>query len=130
MAKHSVLVYGTLRPGLNKEVVIIKGQMRSLGGFPGISLVGDEDIMCERITDISDERLARLDMLEGYRENNPQGSMYIRQKYADSDDWIYVYNSSMSGLNLVPNGDWLTYAKTPVGTNSSLLTRELQEHAY
>ena len=120
---HSVLVYGTLRPGTNKEVVIIKGQMRSLGGFPGISLVGDEDIVCERITDVDDARLARLDMLEGYREESPEGSMYIRQKY--NDDWIYIFNSPMNGRPMVPNGDWLAYAKTPVGSNSRLLTMEI-----
>lgn len=50
MAEHTVLVYGTLRPNLGKDIVKIKGTLYDMGWFPAVILEGDTEVVCERIT--------------------------------------------------------------------------------
>lgn len=114
---HSVLVYGTLRPG-SGNTVKIKGELRNIGWFPGLDINADGEVVCERIENVDDEKLAAFDRYEGYSEENPSNSLYIRTKVGE--DWVYVYNSSMEGKELVPDGDWLGFTGEAKGRNAQL----------
>jgi len=108
--KHVVYVYGSLRPG-NGDKYYIPGRIYTLGGFPAgkFTLNSDEDdvptVVCERI-EVSDTQLERLDQYEGYDEQRPETSLFIRIKCRDG--WIYEYNSdTLKDTSLVLGGDWL-----------------------
>ena len=107
--RHQVLVYGTLRPFTNTNVVRVPGHLYDLGSFPGIKLDNSSDTMvtCE-VIEVTDEELARLDMYEGYRVSDPDNSLYIRRKL-DWGPFIYEYNDPFGNLSekdIVPSGDW------------------------
>ena len=105
---HTILVYGTLRPFTNTDVVKVSGKLYDLGWFPGIVLGGDSEVTCERIK-VDDNRLRQLDAYEGYDPYYPEGSLYIRKKIGD--DWIYVYNHPVEGYDLIESGDWEQHTK-------------------
>lgn len=111
MAEHTVLVYGTLRPNLGKDIVKIKGTLYDMGWFPAVILEGDTEVVCERIT-VDDDKLAGFDRYESYYEDAPEKSFYIRQKIGN--DWIYVFNSSVEGHEIVKSGDWVKYKEMEV----------------
>lgn len=120
-----VYVYGTLRPG-DTDTVLVPGKLYTLGGFPGISLEVDSDddtVVCE-IIEVDDNRLASLDRYEGYRENDPEGSLYLRQEYKDG--FIYVYNHlyRVSEEQRIPSGDWLDFKNELRGRASKYFTEE------
>jgi gamma-glutamylcyclotransferase (GGCT)/AIG2-like uncharacterized protein YtfP len=96
-------VYGTLRTG-KAEAQILKGKMYDLGWFPGVILGGPDDVVVERI-EVDD--LQRIDRYEGYREDDPEGSLYIRVPYKDG--YIYEYNRSVANDFVIASGDWLEY---------------------
>lgn len=107
---HTILVYGTLRPFTNTDIVKVPGRLYDLGWFPGIVLgnhenpeEGESFVTCERIT-VDDERLKQLDAYEGYDPENPDNSLYLRKKIGE--DWIYVYNHPVEGYELIESGDW------------------------
>lgn len=108
---HTCLVYGTLRPFTNTDVVEVPGKLYDLGWYPGIVLGGDRFVTCERIT-VSDQRLAELDRYEGYDPQFPESSLYLRQKFGG--DWIYVYNHSVEGHALIESGDWQQHTQEKV----------------
>jgi gamma-glutamylcyclotransferase (GGCT)/AIG2-like uncharacterized protein YtfP len=110
---HTVLVYGTLRPFTNTDVVYIPGQLYDLGWYPGIKLGGEGCVVCERIT-ATEERLQQLDAYEGYHPNNPDRSLYLREKVGE--DWIYVYHgygrdNPFEGRTPIESGDWQQHTK-------------------
>lgn len=106
MGKHQVLVYGTLRPFTNTNIVRIPGHLYDLGSFPGLRLDNSSGTMvtCE-VIEVTDEELERLDMYEGYDVSDPDGSLYIRRKL-DWGPFIYEYNGSVSQYDVVLSGDW------------------------
>lgn len=115
MTDHTILVYGTLRPFSNTDVVKVPGKLYDLGWYPGIVLGNNENpeegesfVVCERIT-VDDNRLAQLDAYEGYYPHNPENSLYLRKKIGT--DWIYVYNHSVKNSKLVESGDWGIHTK-------------------
>lgn len=115
MTTHTILVYGTLRPFTNTEIVKVPGKLYDLGWYPGIVLgnhenpeEGERFVTCERIT-VTDERLAQLDAYEGYYPHNPEDSLYLRKKVGTN--WIYVYNHSVEGHFLIESGDWEIHTK-------------------
>lgn len=119
---NTVLVYGTLRPGLNRTVKV-PGKMFSLGGFPGVRL--DESsafTFTAEIIEVDDDTLAGLDCYEGYYEDDHTHSLYIRRRYTDLDagvdGWIYEYNHDTGGLPTVESGDWLEHTGQSSGTAS------------
>jgi gamma-glutamylcyclotransferase (GGCT)/AIG2-like uncharacterized protein YtfP len=120
---HQLLIYGTLRPG-TAPTITIPGVMFNLGSFPGIRLEGEHTFTAE-VVEVSDEILARLDRYEGYYEDAPEASLYIRRRYTDIeagvDAWIYEYNSDFDPVNRVECGDWLTYTGQPRGRAYSFL---------
>ena len=112
---HTILVYGTLRPFTNTEIVRVPGKLYDLGWYPGIVLgnhenveEGDSFVLCERIT-ADDERLKELDAYEGYSLSCPEHSLYLRKKIGE--DFIYVYNHSVEGYSLIESGDWQAHSK-------------------
>lgn len=107
---HTILTYGTLRPFTNTDVVKVPGKLYDLGWYPGIVLgnhenpdEGDSFVTCERIT-VGDQRLIELDRYEGYDPQFPESSLYLRKKIGE--DFIYVYNLSAEGHDLIESGDW------------------------
>lgn len=104
--KHQVLVYGTLRPFTNTNIVRIPGHLYDLGSFPGLKLDNSSGTMvtCE-VIEATDEELERLDLYEGYRPSDPDNSLYIRRKL-DWGPFIYEYNGYVSEDTIVPSGDW------------------------
>ncbi len=105
MAEHKLFVYGTLRKG-NAPTVEISGYMHDLGWYPGVKLGGNSRFVAEVVT-VDDEKLSDLDRYEGYREDDPEHSLYLRVQY--DGGWIYVYNSDMLNYPMIEGGDWLKY---------------------
>lgn len=117
---HKILVYGTLRPG-NSPVVFVPGLMYDIGAFPGVRLCECGVVACE-VIEVDDQGLARLDMYEGYREDSPETSLYIRQR-VDTDGlsaYIYEFNSDMSDKTPMDNADWLAYRQAKQGSAAHL----------
>lgn len=96
-------VYGTLRTG-KAAAQILKGKMYDLGWFPGVILGGPDDIVAERI-EVND--ISRIDRYEGYREDDPEGSLYIRVPFKDG--YIYEYNRGVEEEPVIESGDWLEH---------------------
>jgi gamma-glutamylcyclotransferase (GGCT)/AIG2-like uncharacterized protein YtfP len=117
LTKHQVLVYGTLRPFTNANIVRVPGHLYDLGSFPGVKLDNSSETMvtCEAI-EVTDEELERLDMYEGYRPSDPDNSLYIRRKL-DWGPFIYEYNGCVRDTDAIPSGDW-----------SDVSTRSVLEH--
>ena len=113
---HTVLTYGTLRPFLGEDVVLVPGRLYDLGWYPGIELDSGEGecedwVVCERIT-VSDERLEQLDNYEGVNSGGHGYGLYSRERIGE--DWIYVYRNygaeePFKGTTLIEGGDWLKY---------------------
>lgn len=110
-SKHKVFVYGTLRPSHKgkepSEIVTVKGRLYNLGWFPGIELGGNDEVICETIY-VDDDGLAKLDDYEGYSPSSPS-SLYIRTSIMINGEtgWIYVYNRSVTGKEVILSGDWM-----------------------
>lgn len=123
MKKHTVYVYGTLRPG-KSEVVDVPGELRDLGSFPGAVVKAPTfgKFFKAEPVEVDDAQLSRLDSYEGYREHAPHRSLYLRVPYLDG--WIYVYNSEMDQRPLVPEGDWLAYRGQKAGSAASFFLGE------
>lgn len=120
--KHKVIVYGTLRPGdESSEKVMIPGQIYDIGWFPGLVFNegGPDSFVVGEIIEVDDEKLSQLDSYEGYYEDDPQGSLYLRKKLWDC--WVYVYNRKIEDTQtLVEGGDWLAYRKEKEGASARL----------
>lgn len=118
-----VYVYGTLRPG-RSEVVDVPGELRDLGSYPGACLKAPDcgQFFKAEPVEVDDAQLKRLDHYEGYREERPELSLYLRVPYLDG--WIYVYNGSMDKRPLVPDGDWLAHRGQKAGSASSFFLGE------
>ena len=124
---NKILVYGTLRVGqgayfgfkLDRDTrhlgtIRVPGTMYHLGGFPGIVLDGDLEGFRADLLEITDEDavpgvLQRLDGYEGYREEAPDNSLYLRREinlpeYGTA--FIYEINRDMSARIRVAGGDW------------------------
>lgn len=102
--------YGTLRPG-KEGTVKVPGEMYDLGWFPGIKLGSNQrEVVCEKI-EVND--WDAVDRYEGYNENNPEGSLYIRRPFMDG--FIYEYNREVDPLKRVESGDWLEHIKAKGG---------------
>lgn len=119
---HNVLVYGTLRPGNAREVTV-KGHIFDLGAFPGVRLDGDSTFTAELVT-VDDETLAKLDRYEGFYEDSPETSLYVRKRYTDPeqgvDAWIYEFNETPTARP-VEGGNWLVHTGSSRGSAASFL---------
>jgi gamma-glutamylcyclotransferase (GGCT)/AIG2-like uncharacterized protein YtfP len=109
--RHTVYVYGTLRPG-EPRTVQIPGKLYDLGWYPGIILGGDSFVTCEKI---EVEDLDAVDSYEGYHPKFTVDSLYIRRPILDG--WVYEYNQEFNPQRLVACGDWLIYTQKERGQN-------------
>ena len=114
-------VYGTLRLDQGNYNWCLKNQegvrhvetktisgydMFSLGGFPGIKK-SNGDIVVD-IFEVDNPNVEQnLDGLEGYNENNLEGSMYVKDK-TDEGEFIYIWNSAREGQK-IEDGDWVKF---------------------
>lgn len=124
-----VFVYGTLRKRdcragvldgyecVAEEAFLQGFDMLHLGGFPGI--VPGEGIVKGELYEIDDEILRRLDGIEGFREDDPKHSLYLREKVAVDvydeeeeettyeDVFTYVFNREPGQrATIIESGDW------------------------
>ena len=102
---HKILVYGTLREMDGRPTTTVKGRLYCLGWYPGIILDEDgDDVVCEEL-EATDEQLKYYDDYEGYYEDSPDKSLYIRRTLP-CGRMIYEYNKQVSELDRIHSGDW------------------------
>lgn len=113
MGTHVLYVYGTLRTGKG-PTVRIPGVMYDLGWFPGVKLDRSTNIgptfVAER-TEVGDKELELFDKYEGYRPDDPEGSLYVRVPIFEREaeyfrGWIYEYNRPVPDNSVIEGGDW------------------------
>lgn len=117
MAKYAV--YGTLRKGesnhdiLNHQDVtfietrVVEGfDMYAVSSwYPGI-IPGNGSIEIE-VYEVANENVERmLDTLEGYSENHPENSLYLK-KTLDDGTFIYIWNDTIDDVPQIKSGNWL-----------------------
>ncbi len=125
---HLVFVYGTLRQGDSRggalsrcKCVSLEARLHGyallhLGGFPGIILEEGTEPVRGEVYEISDEVLARLDGIEGFREEHPDTSLYLREKVtiqgSDGESlqgvYTYIFNRETGDRDYrrIRSGDW------------------------
>lgn len=109
-----VYTYGTLRPG-GPDTVQIPGDIYEIGWYPGAILKGADypnTFTAERV-EIPAANLELLDNYEGYREERPGSSLFIRVPYLDG--WLYTYNKGVEGRKRIESGDFLKHMGQTVG---------------
>lgn len=136
--QYPIFVYGTLRNGLGNYNRILQGMTeRELVGYTrgNIHEVGGGGFPCllknkERVIrgeimwlkpEVYERVMKRLDALEGFREHDPEGSMYTREMarimvddpskkdMEMTDAWIYYWNSNWRYGDLIESGCWVTH---------------------
>ncbi len=129
--KNFVFVYGTLRAGdcragvlgtqgmVCDEAYVNDFQLLDIGSFPGV-MRGEGRVRGEMHA-IDKGTLAILDGIEGYREDDPNHSLYVRESVPvlDNEDtqvgnaWIYIFNTEGVGrrraLPIIESGDWFEH---------------------
>lgn len=116
-------VYGTLKRGYGNNRILQQSptaqfveegvtspefNLYHLGGFPGVTENGETAIHGE-IWSVQDEHTKRrLDMLEGYRQDDPTSGLYNKKiiKVNDKNVNIYLINRNMSKNNKITTGKW------------------------
>lgn len=137
MTINHIFVYGTLRKGQSAAnfglvdhvgTFEFKGaQLFNLGWFPGIKLVDDDQSVTssghERPSVVGDlfkldpKCLPRLDSYEGYREEDPERSLYLRKVITvnGQEAYVYEYNSPIDPAKRIGSGDWMARTGTNAG---------------
>ena len=97
----------------------------NLGYYPGVifpdSEPTTETFVAERV-EVSTATLAELDRYEGYYEEAPEASLYIRRPLLDG--WVYEYNHEAPPEATIPGGDWLAFTGEAGGRASNMLLVE------
>lgn len=124
-----VAVYGSLRKGFGNHRLLdgleacfegfveVPYRMVSLGAFPGLVPHAEKSSVYLEVYELdSDERLRRLDGLEGYRGPNAD-NFYDRVVIPDFEVGgegvhVYVLDNSYSNSQPVTSGDWDDYRKS------------------
>jgi len=97
---------------------LTRGRLYDTGGFPALTDDGCNLIVGE-VWEVNDEALVPeclriLDMIESYREGDPERSMYLREKRdlvaPDCAAWVYIWNYETHGLRVIESGDWRGYS--------------------
>lgn len=127
---HKVFVYGSLLSGmgnngllrsskyLGKATTSPEFQMLDIGWFPGVVEDPSGIAIHGEVYEVSDETLARLDRLEGFRSHDPENGLYNRKTIETpfGEAIIYIYNNHLSrDKNFVTNGDWRTHYNRKTG---------------
>ena len=114
----NVFVYGTLKKGHGNHRLLENSRfigedsitgfdMYSTGGFPAV-IPGDGVVFGE-LYEVTPEELESLHRLEGYRESDPDTSMYI-PNVVETDGGhsclTYIWNYDYKDLPRVEGGVW------------------------
>ncbi len=112
MQNNFVFVYGTLRKGYHNHRLledskyvaeaVITGEMRHLGGFPGVHLHGNNQVHGE-IYAVDEPTMASLDQLEGHPH------FYEREIVETSKGpaWVYLFpENHMIDRPVIKDGVW------------------------
>jgi gamma-glutamylcyclotransferase (GGCT)/AIG2-like uncharacterized protein YtfP len=127
-----VFVYGTLmggfdrrrRAGIETRMAFvgrgwIPAALYDLGLFPAAIPARDSRVWGE-IYEIEDDPsvLAKLDEIEGFRPDEPESSLYIREEAAVTLDsgavdtaWVYFYNAPLGQAERIESGDYFEHLR-------------------
>lgn len=101
----------------------LRGDLHAVysGAFP--AYMEGEGTITGEVWELPDDPAAvqacysRLDSIEGYREDRPETSMYLRVERPLLDDGegrtvqTYLWNHGRDGLTPIPGGDWLAFER-------------------
>jgi gamma-glutamylcyclotransferase (GGCT)/AIG2-like uncharacterized protein YtfP len=127
-----VFFYGTLmagfdrrrRAGIDSKLTYvgrgsINGALFDLGLYPA-AVPAPETLVWGEVYAMSDpeEVLAALDDIEGFRPEDPDKSLYTRERtdvrLSDGSRhtaWVYFYNAPLGQAPAIPSGDYLEHVK-------------------
>ena len=124
-----LFVYGTLLPGLRLHHAMkgamglgaarIQGRLYDLGTYPGLVWGEGEvnGVVSGEVYRVSAAHLDRLDQIEEMIPNNPQSSLYWRERVvvlsgacAGQLVWTYRYNRAVDEGALIAHGDYRRHA--------------------
>ena len=127
-----VFFYGTLMAGFDRRRRAgiddklryigrgsIQGSLFDLGLYPA-AVPAPEGSVWGEVYEMADAPavLAALDAIEGYRHDDPDRSLYLRQQVdvtlPDSDHaraWVYFYNAPLGRAPRIPSGDYLEHVR-------------------
>jgi gamma-glutamylcyclotransferase (GGCT)/AIG2-like uncharacterized protein YtfP len=127
-----VFFYGTLMAGFDRRRRAgiddklrymgrgdIQGALFDLGLYPAVIPAADGRVWGEvyEMTEPSTV-LAALDDIEGYREDDPDRSLYARARTdvtlpdgTRAQAWVYFYNAPLGKAQRIPSGDYLEHVK-------------------
>lgn len=121
---HKFAVYGTLRQGNHAHEAFgipqlaeymgqakVRGDMFTLGRYPGVDLDGSGEFVVEVYQTTSDYLMDQLDNYEGYDPRDHERSLYLRKEVETTDFGavqIYEYRDKqyLRNQQLVESGDW------------------------
>ena len=128
----NVFFYGTLiagfdrrrRAGIDMRMHFIgrgwiEGALFDLGLFPAAIPSPGGRIQGE-VYQVDDDPsvMARLDEIEGYRQSEPDTSLYTRVETTVTLDsgaaeqaWVYFYNAPLGRADRIPSGDYLEHLR-------------------
>ena len=127
-----VFFYGTLmagfdrrrRAGIDEKLAYrgrgsVQGSLFDLGIYPA-AIPASEGVIWGEVYEMTDSGavLAALDDIEGYRQDDPDKSLYARS-VADVtmpdgrlvQAWVYFYNAPLGKAPRIPSGDYLEHTK-------------------
>jgi gamma-glutamylcyclotransferase (GGCT)/AIG2-like uncharacterized protein YtfP len=127
-----VFFYGTLmagfdrrrRAGIDDKLTYIgRGSISAalfdLGFYPA-AVPAPEGSVWGEVYEMSDAPvvLAALDEIEGFRVDDPDRSLYVRQQVdvrlpdtPEASAWVYFYNAPLGRAPRIPSGDYLEHVK-------------------
>jgi gamma-glutamylcyclotransferase (GGCT)/AIG2-like uncharacterized protein YtfP len=98
----------------------IRGALFDLGDYPAAVAAPDGRIWGE-VYELEDAKavLTTLDAIEGYRQEEPDRSLYTRARadvtLADGSSrsaWVYFYNAPLGGAPRIPSGDYRAHLRS------------------
>ena len=128
-----LFAYGTLLAGMRLHEMladahclgpaIIRGKLFDLGTYAG--LVEGDAVVTGEIYEIDHPLLERLDQVEGFRADDPAGSLYLRKdvrarRFADGttvDAAAYYFSHTTHGEHQIACGDFRRYETEKNGGN-------------
>jgi gamma-glutamylcyclotransferase (GGCT)/AIG2-like uncharacterized protein YtfP len=127
-----VFFYGTLMAGFDRRRRAgiddrlryigrgaIAGALFDLGLYPALVAASDGRVWGE-VYEMTDAPvvLAALDEIEGYRQDDPDSSLYLRAQTevtlpdaSRANAWVYFYNAPLGKAARIPSGDYLEHVK-------------------
>lgn len=127
-----VFFYGTLmagfdrrrRAGIDEKLTYrgrgsVRGSLFDLGIYPA-AVPATEGVIWGEVYEMADPAavLTALDDIEGYRQDDPDKSLYARAVAQVTmpdgrgvEAWVYFYNAPLGKAPRIPSGDYLEHTK-------------------